>query len=81
MTTNVANFDRAARAWLGMMILATPLLELNSYPYSLIGLIPLVTGLAGYCPLYRLFGRRSVTPTGSVLAMPPGQTERVRQAA
>ena len=58
MTKNESNEDRAVRAWLGMMILATPLLELNTFPYNLIGLVPLITGLIGYCPLYGLFGRR-----------------------
>jgi hypothetical protein len=59
MKTNVTPLDRGARAGLGMLLLLTPLLELPTFPYNLIGIVPLVTGLAGICPLYSLFGRRS----------------------
>jgi hypothetical protein len=58
MKVNVAPFDRGFRAWLGMMLLATPLLELETFPYNLIGLVPLLSGMAGFCPVYALFRRR-----------------------
>jgi hypothetical protein len=54
MKVNIATFERTARIWVGMTILATPLLELGTSPYHLLGLIPLVSGLVGYCPLYGL---------------------------
>jgi hypothetical protein len=55
MKANVAPLDRAIRSWIGMMILATPLLELDTVPYNLLGLVPLITGFVGICPLYALF--------------------------
>jgi hypothetical protein len=82
MTTNISNLDRAFRVWIGMLLLATPLLELPTSPYFLIGLIPLVTGLIGFCPLYRLFGRVSLHKATPVVALPPASNrEIVRHAA
>lgn len=55
---NVGGLDRAVRIVLGLVILALFFL----YPQSewrywaLVGLIPLVTGLVGTCPLYSIFG-------------------------
>jgi hypothetical protein len=54
MKVNIATLERTARMWAGMMILATPLLELDTSPYHLLGLIPFVTGFVGFCPLYAL---------------------------
>jgi len=83
MTINVSHLDRAFRVWLGLMLLATPLLELRTYPYSLIGLIPLVTGFIGFCPMYSLFGRRSLQRVTPVVALRPPASNRevARQAA
>jgi hypothetical protein len=55
MKANVVLLDRTLRVGAGMLLLATPLLELPTYPFNLLGLIPLVTGVVGYCPLYHLF--------------------------
>jgi hypothetical protein len=76
MTINVSHLERAVRVWLGMMLLATPLLELRTYPYSLIGLIPLVTGFIGFCPIYRLFGRHSLHRVTPIVALPPPASRR-----
>jgi len=57
MRVNIAAFERAARAWVGMILLASPLLELDTYPYNLIGIVLLVTAVAGYCPAHALFRR------------------------
>lgn len=68
MKANVRPLDRAIRCWLGMMILATPLLELETAPYNLIGLVPLVTGFVGFCPLYLLFRSRGTKETREATA-------------
>jgi hypothetical protein len=68
MKANVRPLDRAIRCWLGMMILATPLLELHTAPYNLIGIVPLVTGFVGFCPLYLLFGTRGGKETHEATA-------------
>jgi Inner membrane protein YgaP-like, transmembrane domain len=44
--------DRAARAGLGLLLLASPLLELETYPYNLFGIVLLGTAFASFCPLY-----------------------------
>ena len=52
---NEGTLDRAFRVVLGLAILSLAFFgpkTLRGY----IGLVPLVTGLVGFCPLYRLFG-------------------------
>jgi hypothetical protein len=55
MKSNVVLIDRTARVGLGMLTLASPLLEIPSYPFNLLGLVLVATGFIGYCPLYSLF--------------------------
>ena len=52
MKANVVLVDRTFRAGLGMLLLASPLLELHTYPFNLLGLILVATAAVGYCPLY-----------------------------
>ena len=52
MKRNVVLLDRTFRMGLGMLVLASPLLELPTYPFNLLGLILIGTGFAGYCPIY-----------------------------
>ncbi len=52
MKTNVVLADRTVRMGLGMLLLASPLLELPTYPFNLLGLVLIVTAAIGYCPLY-----------------------------
>lgn len=55
---NEGMVDRAVRVIVGLALLAVFFL----YPdagwrwFALIGIIPLATGLVGWCPLYALFG-------------------------
>ncbi|MBU0581073.1 MAG: DUF2892 domain-containing protein [Candidatus Margulisbacteria bacterium] len=54
MIKNEGNLDRVIRVILGVVIIGV-----GSYYQSwlgFIGLIPLITGLIGYCPLYSIFG-------------------------
>lgn len=58
MTFFVANespLDRAVRVVAGIALLALVFVGPQT-PWGLVGLVPLVTGLAGTCPLYRVFG-------------------------
>jgi hypothetical protein len=57
MATNVGNWDRVVRVVLGIGLLSL-LFVLNGTVrwLGLIGVVPLVTGLFGFCPLYRLVG-------------------------
>jgi Protein of unknown function (DUF2892) len=59
MKQNIVLIERTLRMGLGMLLLASPLLELHTYPLNLLGLVLIATGSVGYCPLYRLL---SVNP-------------------
>ena len=49
---NVGKWDRVFRVLLGVVMLAF----LPKTTWALLGLLPLATGIAGQCLLYRLFG-------------------------
>jgi Inner membrane protein YgaP-like, transmembrane domain len=53
MTRNEATWDRALRVALGLGLLSLVLVGPQTL-WGLVGLIPLATGLAGHCPLYRV---------------------------
>jgi hypothetical protein len=55
MTKNEAPWDRGVRVAVGLGLLALTVSGPQT-PWGLVGLIPLATGLVGYCPLYRVFG-------------------------
>lgn len=55
LTTNQNPYERVARVILGAAVLSLAFIGPQS-PWGYIGAIPLVTGLAGWCPLYSLFG-------------------------
>lgn len=59
--TNVCGIDRFLRVAVGAAVVALtfagPFTE-TLYPWGLIGVVPLVTGLIGWCPAYTLFGFR-----------------------
>lgn len=55
MTRNEGTLDRGARIVLGLILLSLVFVGPQSL-WGLVGLIPLTTGLAGFCPLYRLLG-------------------------
>ncbi|HEY0957098.1 MAG TPA: DUF2892 domain-containing protein [Roseateles sp.] len=58
MAMNVGSLDRVLRVAAGAALVAAAALGFIS-PIGYVGLVPLLTGLVGYCPAYRLFGRRS----------------------
>lgn len=55
MTANIGTVDRYARIILGVALLALVFVGPKT-PWGLIGLVLLVTGLARFCPAYRLLG-------------------------
>lgn len=54
MKYNVGNIDRLLRVVLGIIIMAVALYYQSLW--GLVGIIPLVSGLTGFCPLYGAFG-------------------------
>jgi hypothetical protein len=55
MKLNESVIDRAIRIALGLGLLALVFVGPKTW-FGLIGLVPLFTGLVGYCPLYRVVG-------------------------
>jgi hypothetical protein len=55
MKSNEAGWDRIARIAVGLGLLSLIVVGPQTW-LGLLGLIPLVTGLWGFCPLYRMFG-------------------------
>lgn len=64
--TNEGTVDRAVRIVAGIGLLSLTVIGPKT-TWGLIGLVPLVTGLAGNCPLYSVFGLSTCpkTPSGS----------------
>ena len=55
MKRNEGTIDRVVRVALGVALLALVFVGPQTW-LGLIGVVPLVTGLVGYCPLYRVLG-------------------------
>ena len=55
MSRNEGNIYRALRIIAGLALLALVFVGPQT-PWGWIGIVPLVTGLVGFCPLYRLLG-------------------------
>lgn len=55
MFRNEGTVDRALRVILGIVLIALVFVGPKT-PWGWVGIVPLVTGLVGFCPLYRLIG-------------------------
>lgn len=55
MQTNEGKTDRIIRVVLGVVLLSLVVVGPQTM-WGLVGLVPLITGLVGYCPLYKLVG-------------------------
>lgn len=55
---NEGTLDRVARIVLGLGLLALVFVGPQT-PWGWIGVVPLLTGLVGWCPLYTLLGVRT----------------------
>ena len=55
MPRNEGTLDRALRIILGLGLLSLTVAGPQTL-WGLIGIVPLATGLAGFCPLYRIIG-------------------------
>jgi hypothetical protein len=63
MEHNVGGIDRAVRIIVGLALLSLlVMLEGNARWWGLVGLVPLATGLLGWCPAYLPFGIRTCKP-------------------
>jgi hypothetical protein len=55
MTRNEGNLDRALRIIAGLVLISLVFIGPQT-PWGWIGLVPLVTGLVGMCPIYSILG-------------------------
>ena len=58
-STNIGNTERAFRALLGVGILSLTVIGPRT-PWGYLGVLPLLTALLGWCPLYRVLGISTV---------------------
>ena len=58
MNLNEGIVDRAVRIILEIGLLALVFVGPKTW-FGLVGLLPLITGVVGFCPLYRLVGVRT----------------------
>jgi hypothetical protein len=58
MTKNVGGNDKLLRIAAGAVLVALTLSGMIGV-WGWIGVVPLVTGLFGYCPLYSIIGRKT----------------------
>lgn len=57
MKTNVGGIDKAVRIIAGLVLLSLIfILEGTARWWGLVGIVPLLTGTLGWCPLYTLLG-------------------------
>jgi hypothetical protein len=59
MVTNEGAVDRAVRIGIGLLLVAVVFLSPQWSWLGVVGVILLMTGLAGHCPLYHMLGIRT----------------------
>ena len=60
MKVNAGPLDRSLRIVIGYSLLAgMTVIEGDARWLGLLGVVPLLSGMFGYCPLYRVFGLRA----------------------
>ena len=55
MTRNIGTIDRTLRIVVGLVLISLAFVGPQT-AWGWVGLVPLVTGLIGSCPLYSIFG-------------------------
>lgn len=55
MKTNVGGIDKIIRIVAGIVLIALGIMGIGA-PWTFIGIVPLATGLMGWCPAYLLIG-------------------------
>jgi len=61
MRKNIGNVERFVRVVLGVVVLSLAFVGPRS-PWAFLAVIPIVTGLIGYCPPYALLGIDTTSP-------------------
>lgn len=55
MSKNIGNLDRTIRIIVGLVLLSLTVVGPRT-AWGWIGLVPIITAFAGYCPLYKVLG-------------------------
>lgn len=55
MTVNEATIDRTIRVVIGVVLLSLVFVGPQTL-WGLVGIVPLLTGIVGFCPAYKLLG-------------------------
>ncbi|MCK9986462.1 MAG: hypothetical protein AzoDbin1_02934 [Azoarcus sp.] len=55
MNTNVGGIDKILRIVAGLVLIGLAIMGIGA-PWTWIGVVPLATGLMGWCPAYSIFG-------------------------
>ncbi len=55
MKANVGGIDRGLRIGAGVILIGLGIADIGA-PWTFIGIVPLLTGLIGWCPAYPLLG-------------------------
>ncbi len=55
MKHNEGTIDRGIRIMLGIVLLSLTIVGPQTF-WGLVGLVPLLTGIVGFCPLYKIVG-------------------------
>jgi len=58
LARNEGSADRIVRVMIGLLLLSLIIIGPSTL-LGLIGLVPLITGIVGYCPLYQMLGIRT----------------------
>jgi hypothetical protein len=58
---NIAGWERALRVVVGAVLLVLAVVGPQS-AWGLVGVVPLITGAMGFCPLYQAFGVSGRSP-------------------
>jgi hypothetical protein len=66
---NEGTLDRTLRVIVGLAVLALTVVGPRS-PWGLVGLVPIATGLIGYCPLYTVLGIRTCPSANATTGRP-----------
>ena len=62
MEINISGWERVLRVAVGVVLLALALLGPQTL-WGLAGVVPLITGAMGFCPLYQALGVSGRSPT------------------
>ena len=55
MNANVGGIDKILRIVAGLVLIGLAIIGIGA-PWTWIGVVPLATGLMGWCPAYSIFG-------------------------